>query len=150
MKSIVTYSYADRYCGPAKSARPGMQFLPTRPGHRDFRRYGRPPWAGALAAGCGRPWISPPPGGIRGRLVPVPLSRMPVAPFPLPRRGLGCPSFRSFCAGQRRCRREAASGHVRAGPVTRPGAARCRLVFWPGHGSDVAGSNAAAVPPAAG
>jgi hypothetical protein len=35
-------------------------------------------------------------------------------------------------------------------PAARPGAARCRLAFWLRHESDVAGSNAAVVPPAAG
>jgi hypothetical protein len=104
-----------------------------------------------LAAGCGRPWISPPPGGIPGRLVPVPLSPMAGRPFPVtPPRAWAGPSFRSFCPGKRHYRRELAAGHVRAGPVARAGAARCRLMFWPGHGSDVAGSNAAAVPRAAG
>ena len=87
------------------------------------------------------PWPSRP-GSIVAHGRPH-LSRYPATPG-------ACPSFRSFCAGQRHCRRELAAGHVRAGPIARAGAARCRLVFWLAHGSDVAGSNAAAVPPAAG
>jgi hypothetical protein len=73
-----------------------------------------------------------------------------VAPVPLPAAVWTCPSHRSFHAGQRRYSGVAAADRGRAGPAARPGAARCRPAFWLRHESDVAGSNAAVVPPAAG
>ena len=76
---------------------------------------------GPRPPGADGPGHPPPLGGIRDRLVPVPLSRMAGRPFPLPRRGLFGPPFKSFCAGQRRCPRKASADHVRAGPVARAG-----------------------------
>ena len=150
MKSIVTHSYVDRGCGPAKSTRPEMQFC----------RAARCTATSGVTAG--RPGPRPRPPGADGPGYPrhtvesvAVLSRFhclawSVAPVPLPAAAWTSPSHRGFHAGQRRCGGVAAADHVRAGPAARPGAARCRLAFWLRHESDVAGSNAAVVPPAAG
>jgi hypothetical protein len=146
MKSIVTHPYVDRYCAPAKSARPEMQFCRTA---------WRTTTSGATAGALGR---SP------GRRVRTALdiarhpaesvtvsSRFhcrswPAAPFPSPRRGPGSPLFQELL-----CRSAplSPSGRSRPGPsrpAARAGVTRCGLVFRLWHGSDVAGSNAAVAP----
>jgi hypothetical protein len=103
--------------------------LPTRPVHCDFRRYGRPPGAGAWPPGADGPGYPPPSGGIHGRLVPVPLSRMAGSPFPVtpPRPGpvprLGASVQVSAVAAERSPSATSAPGQSHV-PLP-PGAAWC-------------------------
>jgi hypothetical protein len=103
--------------------------LPARPVLCDFRRYGRPPGDRAWPPGADGPGYPRQPGGIHGRLVPVPLSRMAGGPFPVtpprlgpvPRSGASV-QVSAIAAGSSRPA-TSAPGQSR-GPV-RPGAVWC-------------------------
>ena len=135
MKSIVTRSYVDRYCGPAKSARPRCSFAGP-PGALRVPALRPAAWGPGLAAGCGRPWISPPPGGIHGRLVPVPLSRRAGRPFPVTPPHLG-PVPRSGASVQVSAIAAGSSRPVTSAPGQSHGPVRPDAVWCSGWRTDL-------------
>jgi hypothetical protein len=111
-------------CGPAKSGRLDA-VLPTRPVHRDFRRYGRPPEARAWTVGADGPGYPAESMAVSSRFH---CRAWPVTPSCYPAPPWACPSFRAsaqvsaIATGRSR---PATSAPGRSHVPVRPGAAWC-------------------------